>query len=301
MKIWNLVAVALLASAGLQTLQADLLVIRPGGTGRTALLQFRDRNARLVETLNADTEGFYGATLGPDGAIYATGNTLGYGTVYRFNSSGEPLGRFAGANLKTPGNLKFGPDGNLYVIGSTWPDNPAQGLVLRYDGATGAFIDVFLAVENAGGSLTDLAFGRDGQLYLSDFNRGILRYDAATGTLVVFVPVGAAGLDSPSAFVFGPDGDLYVCNRNSNAVLKFNGRSGAPMRALVPSGRGGLRSPSGIAFGKGCAYVSSPENNRVLKYNARTGQFLDAFIASHPEVVRPGRLLFLRTEAEKKP
>ena len=298
MKMWNLVAVALLASAAVQTARADLLVLRPGGTGRTALLQFRDRNAQLVETLHADTEGFYGATLGPGGSIYATGNTLGYGTVYRFNSSGELLGRFAGVNLKTPGNLKFGPDGNLYVIGSTWPENPAQGLVLRYDGATGAFIDVLVA--HAGG-LTDLAFGRDGQLYLCDFKNGILRYDATNGILVPFVPAGSAGLDSASAFVFGPEGDLYVCNRNSNAVLRFSDRTGAPMRALVPPGRGGLRAPSGIAFGKGCVFVSSSENNRILKYNARTGQFIGAFIASHPEVVRPGRLLFLRTEAEKKP
>ena len=75
--MWNLVAVALLASTAIQTVRADVLVLRPGGSSTTALLQFRDTNARLVEVLRADTEGFYGATIGPDGAIYATGNTLG--------------------------------------------------------------------------------------------------------------------------------------------------------------------------------------------------------------------------------
>jgi DNA-binding beta-propeller fold protein YncE len=157
-------------------------------------------------------------------------------------------------------------------------------------------MDVVVAVDEAGGQLTDLAFGRDGQLYICDFNRGILRYDAANGVLVVFVAAGSSGLDSPTAFVFGPDGNLYVCSRDSNAVRRFNGRTGAPMRPFIPSGRGGLRAPTGIAFGQGCAYVSSSENNRVLKYNARTGQFMGAFIAGHPEVVRPGRLLFVRPQ-----
>jgi outer membrane protein assembly factor BamB len=246
--------------------------------------------------MNADTEGFYGVTLGPEGVIYATGNTLGYGTIYRFERNGQLLGPLQAEHLRTPGNLKIGPDGLLYVIGTTWPETPARGQVLRYNARTGAFIDVFVAPENGSELPTDLAFGPDKNLYVCDFYRGVLRYDGNTGALIDnFVPTGTGGLNSASAFAFGPDGNLYVCSRDSDAVLKFNGRTGGPMRVLVPPGRGGLRSPTGMAFGRGDLYVSSSENNRVLRYNGRTGQFIGAFITTHPEVTQPGRLVFLPT------
>ncbi len=46
--------------------------------------------------------------------------------------------------LVTPASLVFGPDGNLYVSGFG-SDN-----VVRYDGKTGEFIDVFISPEAGG-------------------------------------------------------------------------------------------------------------------------------------------------------
>jgi DNA-binding beta-propeller fold protein YncE len=296
MNICKLTAFAIICFAA-NPLLADLVVLR-SAVSRNAALRFRDANAQLATTMHADTEAFYGCTVGPDRCIYVTGNTLGYGGVYRFDPAGDLLGTFAGANLRTPGDLAFGPDGNLYVIGSTWPEHPSRGQVLRYDGQTGEFIDVLITSE--AGMFSDIAFGRDGQLYVCGAE-GIFRYDAATGaSLGLLVPVGGR-LTSPSAFTFGPDGHLYVCDRNSDSVLKFNARTGAPMKAFVPSGRGGLSAPAGLAFGRnGCLYVSSSENNRILRYNGRTGQFAGAFITSHPEVIRPGKLLYVPTPRARR-
>ena len=56
----------------------------------------------------------------------------------------------------------FGPDGNLYI------SNPSTHRILRFDGATGAFIDVF--ISNATSPLTDprgMIFGANGTLYIA--------------------------------------------------------------------------------------------------------------------------------------
>ena len=60
-------------------------------------------------------------------------------SVLRFDeTSGTFLGVFAsGPELQQPSGLVFGPDGNLYV--ASHGPNP----VVRYDGTTGAFIDIF--------------------------------------------------------------------------------------------------------------------------------------------------------------
>ncbi|MBT0585335.1 reprolysin-like metallopeptidase [Alteromonas oceanisediminis] len=69
-------------------------------------------------------------------------------TVRRFNAQGQSLGTFVSAGsggLATPGCLAFGPEGQLYVC------SLETHQVLRFDGASGAFIDV--AVESGEGGL----------------------------------------------------------------------------------------------------------------------------------------------------
>src|SRR5207247_10238266 len=77
--------------------------------------------------------------------------------------------------------------------------------VVRYDGATRTFFDIFVAagcgeIRNP----TALTFGRDGNLYVdSRGNSRVLRFDGAKGTFLdTFVPQGTGGLNAPNSILF---------------------------------------------------------------------------------------------------
>lgn len=123
-------------------------------------------------------------TIGPDGNVYVSvGGNSGLNlfdptypqdsAVLRFSLLGEFLGVAASGNgLIRPYGNAFGPDGNLYV--SSFRTNE----ILRFDGKTGAFLDVFA----------------------SDNNNGLGRTN---------------GLNGPNGLLFGPDGSLYVTTQGS--------------------------------------------------------------------------------------
>ena len=233
--------------------------------------------------------------FGPDENLYVS-NLLGGPTfaergVFRFNGvTGEFMDVFvAGGSggLRRPLILVIGPDGNLYVgdVG-----NLAQGgtAIRRYDGHTGAFIDVFVASGAGGltqpGDPQSFVFGPDGNLYVaSQATHRILRFDGTTGAFLnEFVAAGSGGLAAPSGLVFGADGNLYVGSTSANTILRYDGTTGAFIDVFVPAGSGGLTVPVGLTFGPdGNLYVASAENNgngSVLRYDGHTGAFLDAFV-----------------------
>ena len=120
--------------------------------------------------------------------------------------------------MGTAQGLEFGPDGNLYVVSESTTE------VIRYNGTSGSFIDVFAS----GGGLStpkDLVFGPDGNLYVtSNSNDKVKRYSGTTGTFIdTFVASGSGGLDQPQGLVFGPDDNLYVTSQNSDEILRYEG------------------------------------------------------------------------------
>lgn len=208
---------------------------------------------------------------------------------------GDAVGRFdldSGAFLGDLGptdeldgalGIVLGPDGRIYVA------SEESNSVLRFDGATGEFLDRFVAddpatMEDETGGLSGpgaVLFGPDGRLYVSSFDSdAILRYDGSTGAFVdVFVPGGAGGLDGPDAgMVFGPDGHLYVPGYYSNSIPRYDGATGMPLGDFVMGGE--LDNPRTLVFHGAHLYVANEGSDEVLRYDAATGAFVDVFVAA---------------------
>jgi WD40 repeat protein len=188
-------------------------------------------------------------------AALLVGNTQGNNVVLYDDITGQFLGDFITAGsggLNSPDDLVYGPDGNLYISSGS----NSSGQILRYNGQTGAFIDVFAS----GGGMTrpyGIAFGPDGYLYVSSFlTDQILRYDAKTGAFVDVFASGnglPGGLNGPNDLLFTPSGQLLVSTQGSIAV---------PGDA---NGDGVIEPNEKIATFPGLP-------SQVLSYNITTGQ-----------------------------
>jgi sugar lactone lactonase YvrE len=167
-----------------------------------------------------------GVFAAPSEAFLLVANSEGNRILVVEESNGAVLGDFVtpgAGGLRSPDDLTFGPDGNLYVsmggsnsIPLIDPTYPTDSAVLRFS-PTGEF----LGVAASGNGLTrpyGNAFGPDGNLYVASFRSNeILRFNGTTGA---FIDVFASdnnggfgvldGLNGPNGLLFGPDGSLYV-------------------------------------------------------------------------------------------
>jgi hypothetical protein len=92
-----------------------------------------------------------------------------------------------------------GPDDNIYV------SSRGTDEVVRFNGQTGAFMDVFVSAGSGGiGGPLGSSFGPDGNLYVAgQYSSNVVRYDGATGAPVdVFVPAGTGGLNGATFIIF---------------------------------------------------------------------------------------------------
>ena len=168
--------------------------------------------------------------------------------IHRFDASGFPLGFFViqgSGGLTSPRGLVFLANGDLVVASLT-------GEVLRYDGTTGAFLEVFIDTGGNGGGPID-PYGmavQNGRLYIASFFPSEVReFDAATGDyLQTFISSGAGGLAGPTALAFGAGGDLYVTSFNSDSIKRYDGMTGVFVSDFVPPGSGGLDGPVDLVF-----------------------------------------------------
>jgi hypothetical protein len=133
--------------------------------------------------------------------------------------------------------------------------------VLRFDGATGAFLGTFIpygsgGLNNGGPTLRygmGMTFGPDGHFYVtSALTHQVLKYDGATGAFLgVFVSTASGGLFHPASIQVGPDGNFQVGSSSSprlaaqDLVKKYHGASGAYLGDVLRLGRGAM---TGFAY-----------------------------------------------------
>ncbi len=222
-----------------------------------------------------DLDGALGITVGPDGQIYVAseeanmvlkydGVTGAFVERFVWDDPNTPDDETGG--LEGPGAVLFGPDGQLYVSSF---DSDA---ILRYDGATGAFVDVFVTAGAGGlnGPDAGMVFGPDGHLYVPGFySNSVARFDKTSGMpLGDFTPMMDNKLDAPRTLVFHGD-HLYVANEGSDEVLRYDASTGDFVDVFVAAGAGGLDGPAGMTFdAQGRLHVASVNNNMVLRFDA---------------------------------
>jgi glucose/arabinose dehydrogenase len=208
------------------------------------------------------TGNFVTLAFGLDQNLYAGSG----GPVQRFDVvTGASMGNFTSGRVPAGvAGIAFGPDQNLYVASldtCAGPTCTTVGEILRFDGKTGVFIDVFVAngvggLQHPGG----IGFGTNGDLFVcNEFVN-----DTATGEVLRFHgPLNAAagqpfpapsqpaarfastaGL-SPVQLAFGPDRTLYVTH-GTGEVIAYNGRNGAFQRKFAQ-----VADARGIAFYNG--------------------------------------------------
>ncbi len=233
-----------------------------GGLDRSIGLDFDQDGNLFVSSFNSDQVMRYHA----DGTPYGIAGQPGAVFV-----ASQPSG------LDNPEYLRVGPDGRLYVVSST------TNQVFRYDGETGAFIDIFVESSNNGGLVhpLGLTFDDGGNLYVGGADSSnIVSFDV-DGNPTEFVAAGSGGLSRPEALVFGPDGDLYVSSSGNSKVLRYSGLNGSTWR--VCAGRQRRPSfPAGFGLPDGNLYVASAGSGQVLCYNGQTSASIDAYIPPAP-------------------
>lgn len=185
--------------------------------GNGLVLRFDGQSGAFMDTFATGPGGGRTEMLewGSDGHLYVT---TGQGhSVIRFHGvTGLPLPGPLGAagsaefvpagsgSLNDPHSLIFGPDGHLYVSSM---DNPR---VVKFDGATGALLDV-LAIDDPGTGVDE-----------------------------------SGGLSSPHGMSFGPNGDLFVCSFGSNNILRFDKVTGDFIEVFATGT--GLLQPTHLLF-----------------------------------------------------
>jgi streptogramin lyase len=201
----------------------------------------------------------FGVTRGPDGALYVcefSGNVVrriddkgrisliaGNGSA-GYSGDGGPAVK---AQLNKPHEIRFGPDGALYI------SDMSTHTIRRVDMKTG-IISTFAGTGKAG-------FSGDGG------------------------PATAAQLKDPIAIQFGPDGSLYICDIGNHRIRAVDAKTGRiatvcgnGQKAPTPDNAAfspdtPLQGPRSIDFDRdGRAWIVSREGHALFRADLKAGK-----------------------------
>ncbi|MDB5324592.1 MAG: exported protein of unknown function [Phycisphaerales bacterium] len=246
----------------------------------------------MLNSGTVGTEEANAVAVGAGGTVYVALNTLGYGSIARFNGvTATYLDTISGqtstgtAVYGIPSGIATDGIGNLYATTNQFRTlaSPTRGL-LRFDLKTGKYAAQSLArpVDGSDDAM-DVAVGPDGHAYEILAADGVVRTDPNNLAGQTFIAAGAGGMTSPTALAFGPDGNLYVANFTSpngvrtGSVLRFDGATGNYLDTFIPPSAGVF---SDLAFNGPDLLAVVSDSNSILRYNATTGAYGGVFYNS---------------------
>ncbi len=236
--------------------QADLLVGTDGPPGSGAVRRFNNFGTYLGDFTSGGPglDGPAAVQFGPDGNLYVLTSS---DKVFRYNgTTGVFIDEFIpnDENTDDAKDMIFGPDGNLYLVNGQGPGPFGDGGdVRRFNGTTGAFMDIFIR-NGAGLAPTtnahtvsepmSIAFAPDGFVYLGNDPRAVLdpededieaymvmRFTAHGQYVDTPFPPNFLGLHDPNGMTIGPDCNLYISSEglsnngnppNPNVIYRLN-------------------------------------------------------------------------------
>jgi len=239
-----------------------------------------------------------GIALSDDGTQLYVGSIGGNDIVEFDVATGARTRIFSQAcpTFPFPFDVAIGPDDDLYV------SCILNSSVEQFDRTTGAALGNFVLAGSGGlVSPRGLAFGPNGNLFVSSGSDEILEYNGVTGAYVgVFVDVtgNSGGPIDPYALRFH-DGVLYTASFLYDEVKAFDASTGAFESTFVTSGSGGLTGPTALDFGPdGDLFVTSSSDDTIRRYDGATGAFVGVFVpAGSGGLDDPFDLAFLPTAA----
>lgn len=209
-----------------------------------------------------------------DGALFVVDKS---GRVQRFAADGtfELAWKMPKFDNGKPTGLTFGPDGLLYVADT----HEHQILVFDRDGGVRKSIGSYGQGPGQFVYPTDVAFDRDGLMYVSEYggNDRIQVFDKDGKAVREFGAPGAAEgqFARPQSIAFSPDdSELFVADSCNHRIQVFS-REGVLKRILghAGTGAGELAYPYGVCtLADGSLLVAEFGNCRVQRIDALTGE-----------------------------
>jgi len=308
----NLTAVlAAVLALGLAIPAAAQKITTVAGNGTHAFSP--DGSVAAASSIALSLDSVSNVVLDPEGnLVFAEGNASRVRRILRKTGTLETLagsGRasFAGdggpatsAALKSPSEVAFDRDGNLYIA------DAANYVLRRVDAKTkiittiagirkNTFTGDGAALETALARPGGIAFDREGRLVIGDaMNARLRRLDLTTGQIVTLAGTGdlifagpGPALGTGMAWVNSPRfdsaGNIFFCATGNNRILRLDAKTG---RIEVAAGSGvnryrgdggaavaaEMNQPASLAVdAAGNVFIADTQNHAIRRLDAKTG------------------------------